>query len=300
MCPPVLRDYNGAMPYQCFEPESDAVRADVGLLLFNQVGGAVTQDTGRDAQALANEFGLNVIAADRPGSGMWLPRPGLGNDLRRDYIGAMAALGGRLSKEATRRGLTDLIAAGRSAGALGALTIPRTEQLPITHVYAAEPPGWYSLSVLEGAKRYRDYLNTQARMINASDLLPDIVRPDPSDVHGWTKISRFASMVPLFLTERHHTKHVCASDISRRSAIWIARHAVAIDTTVAFATHSLVTPPGMDTQAEAGYFACLRADGAPFTVRRTEEQTVHASFDKRSYMAAQLRPIVERALSKKS
>lgn len=288
------------MSYHCFEPQNEAVSADVGMLLFNQLGSAVAQDTGRDAQHLADEFGLSVIATDRPGSGMWLPRPGLNGALTQNYIGAMSTLGSRVSKEAERQGLTKLIAVGRSAGALGALTITRTEQLQISHVYAAEPPGWYDLSVAEGAERYRQYQERQKHILEASDFYPDIVRPDPSEVRGWAQVTRLASMLPFFLTERHHTKNVCASGTSRRSAAWIAQNAPGIDTTVAFATYSLVTPPGMDIQAEARYFGCLRSAGAPFTVERTEEQTVHASFDKRSYMAAQLRPIVGRALDKHS
>lgn len=288
------------MTVRSFEPKvAIEVAARKGIVLLNHVGSSVRQDTGRDAQALANEFGMIVMAADRPGSGRWWPQPGLraGQANRTMYAAEMSVIGGRLAVEAERQGLRRLLAVGRSAAATGVLALACTEQLPLTHLFAAEPAGWYQMAFQEGADRYKNYLQLQQQMRADYKQFPELVRPESTTVQGLAGLWRKATMLPYFLNDRHYNKWLWLSDTARHCATYVARNGTTIDTTIVFASHSMALPPGVDIDVEADYFRVLRPAGAPFEVRRTAEQTVHASFDSRSFMADQLRPIVARALT---
>ncbi len=277
-----------------YEPAA-ATNEQVGLIYMNQIGSAMSEDAGRDATYLANHFELPVIGADRPGTGLVFV-PGLRRAIDRDYVDVMCGMARKISKEADRAGIDTLVANARSAGALGILALTRTELLPIKFMYAAEPVGFMTYeSTKVGHQAFKDYNRRQKEMIESDD--PDMVRPDSSNVRGLAAARRVTAMLPLFLADKYHTGVALAKPESQRLAEEIAAKQPDVDATIEFASFSM-----MDLHARIqldrviSYLPELREDGEPFTASRVPN-TVHASFDKRSFYASRLDPIVNRALA---
>ncbi len=264
----------------------------LGMIVFNHAGSSAHEDTGRDAQILADHFSLQVLAVDRPGSACW-PSRSLATELYKDYVNALTDMGKRLDHEADQRNFNRIIIAGRSAGGLGALALACTEQLSsVSYIYAAEPVGWSTISISDGQTHFRNYLKIQKQLL--ADDHEELVHPEPTDLQGAAKLQRLLKIPVLFWIDQLHNQAVWSQPIAYECATKVASELTELDTTIAFAAHSLVASQGIiDTQKDR--LPRLRKDGQPFVVEQIHG-TVHASFDRRSFFAQQLSPVVSRAL----
>jgi len=277
------------MSVEVFEPSETPTQTapdGLGIVLFNHVGSTVSQDTGRDAQDITNRYGLPVIAVDRPGSACPPDRTlaqALGNP--RVYLLHMDILGKEIDRRADSLGVHSLIAVGRSAGAVAALALARTEVVgSLRYIAAAEPVACEPMSVKDGLRRYRQYhLDQRQLIIEARRNDSDLIRPQSPSLPIGEAAMRIASLVPAAYRDRYNNKFHWSSDAAAQYAEYLAEHSD-VDTTIEFATHSL-----------AGNFAVvsyLRDVGAsyrqpadvPFVVGRSPVETVHASYDNRDYM----------------
>jgi pimeloyl-ACP methyl ester carboxylesterase len=283
-----------------FEPSAgNFADTETGVVLFNQFGGTVSQDTGRDAQVLADFFNLPVIGVNRPGTGGFslhrqLAKASSSPD---GYLAAMSPLGKEIDQQVESLGITKLISTGRSAGGLGALALARSETVSsLSAVFAAEPVGCEQLPLKEGVKRYSDYLKQQKELLDNATVL-ELVKPLPPGLPLFPAIGRLLSIPPAMLIDRFHNKELFASNATRQYAMYIAENLSLIDTTLEFAEHSMVATPEI-YERDILPIASLRSqDGAPFEVKRPGG-TVHASFDNRNYMSQVIEPTIIRTLVK--
>jgi pimeloyl-ACP methyl ester carboxylesterase len=281
------------------EPE-DGNFADVqtGIVMFNQFGGTVSQDTGRDAQVLADACSLPVIAVDRPGTADFMPRREFARQLSTPdgYLAQMSNLGRDIDRRAEDIGIAKLIATGRSAGGLGALALARSETVTsLSAVFAAEPVGCEQMPLKEGKKRYSGYLKEQKKLLNAATA-DELVKPLSPGLSLFPAVSRIASMLPAMLIDRFHNQRLFASDAAIQYAGYIAEHLSLVDTTLEFAEHSMVATPEV-YERDIRPIAALRKDGAPFEVKKPDG-TIHASFDNREYMGKVIEPTIRRTLTR--
>jgi len=287
------------MNMRLHEPASgDFVSNDTGLVVFNQFGATVNQDAGRDAQVFADTFGLAVIAVDRPGTGGFIPHKSLARALSTPdgYLTEMTQFGKNIDRRVDSLGLGNLIVTGRSAGALGALALARSETVSsLGFVFAAEAIACEQVPLKEGFKRYTDYLKQQKELLAAATQ-DELVKPLPPGLPLFPAVDRLLSIPAAMLFDKYHNQGVFASDSSLQYATYIAENLRQIDTTMEFAEHSLVATPDVfeDTLLP---IAALRKSGAPFEVKQPKG-TVHASFDNREYMNQVIEPTITRALQK--
>lgn len=282
-----------------FEPrDGEFADSATGLVLFNQFGATVSQDTGRDAQVLADSFNLPVIAANRPGTAGIIPRTHLADHLSTPsgYLAEMSPLGQIIDRWSGSLGIDRLIATGRSAGGLGALALARTETVSsLSAVFAAEPVGFEQLPLEQGAKRYSDYLKQQKEVLDAATS-DELVKPLPPGLPLFAAIGRLLSIPPAMLFDRFHNQRLFASDAARQYAAYVAENLTVIDTTLEFAEHSMVVMPEV-YERDVLPIADLRKAGSPFEVKKPAG-TVHASFDNRGYMNKVIEPTITRTLQK--
>ncbi len=282
-----------------FEPsDGNFAHGETGVVLFNQFGATVSQDTGRDAQVLANSFNLPVIGVDRPGTAGFIPQGRLAAVLSTPdgYLTEMTPLGKSIDRRVDSLGIANLIVTGRSAGALGALALTRSETVSsISSVFAAEPVGCEQLPLEEGAKRYVDYLKQQKKLLDDATS-EELVRPLPPGLPLFQAIGRLLSIPPAMLFDRFHNQKVFASDASRQYATYIAAYLNQLDTTLEFAEHSMVATPEV-YEHDILPIADLRKGGASFEVKRPKG-TIHASFDNREYMNRIIEPTIARTLAR--
>lgn len=278
-------------------PNNSLASEQLGVILVNHGGSTVSQDTGRDAQALADSFNLIVIGVDRPGTAGMLPSRRLASALSTPagYVAETAKLGKRVDHEIEMLGLRRIIAVGRSAGGLGALALARSETVStLTYLFVAEPAACENISLEEGARRFQEYGVVQKKL-QENDSNGRLVKPVPPLLTWYEATRRRASIKPAFLYDRSHNRHILTTDASLQYARYIAKQQQNIDTTLAFAEYSLVVTPNI-YRTEALPIALLRREGAPFSVTQ-HNGTTHASYDNRAYFAQLLQPVVERALS---
>ncbi len=263
-------------------------------MLLNHAGATISQDTGRDAQALANNLGLAVLAANRPGTSGFIPRISQRNNLAQagGYVAETVALGQRIDRIAGNLGLKRLVIAGRSAGALGALALVRSESISTEqYLFAAEPPGCKTVDLEQGMRAFKEY-NTLQKQLQQEEK--GILVPPRSALPQPQATVRLAAIVKNVLYDRFHNSAIWASDATVEIGRYIAKHQPHIAATMSFAEHSLVTD-------EQTYYknllpiAELRTSGSPFVVDRIP-RTTHASFDDRKFFAGLVRPMAERAI----
>jgi hypothetical protein len=218
--------------------------------------------------------------------------------LNSDYVGEMARLGKRIAREAEAMGVERLVAYGRSAGALGVLAVARTETLPIDGIYAPEPVGLFRTGPEEGRKHFNAYGKLQAGLVADRTGHPDLVRPNPTDTTGLTKLSRAASIVPYFLTDSHNNEGAWSQPIGLEYARDVAQSQPNIFTVIDLAEYSL----GADgtVKEEMAALQGLRdaiEDSQPFQVNEVPN-TVHSSFDNRDFSASRMEPVVQNVLAR--
>lgn len=280
-----------------YEPSGgEFANTEAGIVLFNHFGATVSQDTGRDARVMADTYYLPVIAVDRPGTAGFMPNRELAGELSNPngYLAHMAQLGKDIDRQVECLGIARLIAAGRSAGGLGALALARSETVTsLQAVFAAEPVGCEQLPLDEGKKRYSDYLKQQKELVDES-ASEELVKPLPPGLSLFPMIGRGLSIPPAMLFDRFHNQKLFASDTALQYAAYIAEELSLIDTTLEFAEHSMVATPEV-YERDILPIAGLREGGTPFEVKKPAG-TVHSSFDNREYMNRMMGPTVVRTL----
>lgn len=278
-------------PY--FPTSAETICQETGIILVNHAGAIVSQDTGRDAQALADNLSLTVLAANRPGTSGFIPRLSQRGNLASldGYITETTKLGYSIDRLAGGLGLKRLIIAGRSAGGLGALALARSETISdAQYVFAAEPAGCKAVSKKEGIQMFKDYGVFQKHLQQERS---DILVPPHSNLPRLQATIRIGSIVKNILYDRFHNSAIWASDAAVAFSRHLAEHQPNIATTVSFAEYSLVTNDQTYHQ-ELAPIATLRTSGSPFIINRIPA-TTHASFDDRNFFASLVKPIAEQA-----
>lgn len=282
---------------EIYEPtDGEFANNEAGIVLLNQFGATVSQDTGRDGCVMADTFRLPVIAVNRPGTAGFMPHPKLARELSSPagYLAHMAHLGKDIDKQAERLGIERLLVTGRSAGGLGALALARSETVTsINAVFAAEPVGCEQMPLNEGKKRYADYLKQQKKLLK-SPISEGLVKPLSPGLSFFPAVGRIVSIPPAALYDRFNNQELFATNAACEYATYIAEELDSVDTTLEFAEHSMVATPEV-YERDILPIADLRETGAPFMVRQPT-RTVHASFDNREYMNRVMVPTVVRAL----
>lgn len=282
------------MEYVVKEPLR-SVSESVGIVLLNHMGSSHQEDSGRDGQYLANEFGLAVIVANRPGSGSFQRSTLLRDMMDRNYPQTVRALGQKLDRAVYKLGLQEVILAGRSAGGLGALALAYTETLPATQLYAAETVAWEAVPSREGRTRYRQYNKNQKHMLR-NDSANHLIHPEKPDVRGKAALRRLVTMPLLARSDMYHHEEVWTKPHALQLSLSIAAHLLDLGVNLEFAEHSLALTPSIWERLRAlPDLRASRGGSKPFRVERVPH-TVHASFDRRSFFATRLRPSIDSAL----
>lgn len=261
----------------------------MGIVLVNHAGSVVSQDTGRDAEALANNLGIAVLAINRPGTGGFFPSTSCKNLLASSegYITQTVACARLVDRLADDLGLNQLIIVGRSAGGLGALALARSEVISSTHaVLAAEPPGCIAMSKKEGLQAFKNYGIRQKQL----QLSKEVIVPASSYLPRGQAALRIGSILKNVAYDRFHNSAIWSSNAAVGFLSHIAEYQPGIAVTASFAEHSLVVDDPTYT-AQLAPIADMRASGSPFIVNRVPK-TSHASFDDREFFASLVAPII--------
>jgi pimeloyl-ACP methyl ester carboxylesterase len=268
------------MAVRSYTPSTETRSERLGIVLYNHFGSSVAEDTGRDAQILADASGLAVIAADRPGSG--LTYPGQGPALAADYKYAVGRHAVRkILPEVQYLGLRHVAVAGRSAGGLAALMATWSRELPVSAVHVQELIAWHDRTISEGRGVLDVYYMTQGRM--QADPNFDIIRPEPTDQTGLRGLRRTVVNAANFLIDRSNNKHVWRRPLAREAALGIAAQLPRIRMDLCFAEYSLVLPEIKAPDQLQKQLREARGDrpgAAPINVE-VIPKTTHASFDLR-------------------
>jgi len=270
-------------------PQQGVVREGVGIVTMNHLGSSIHEDTGRDAQALADRFRVLTIAADRPVS---LHRKEMAAALATDAVSATMNIASAIDHIADTHDLKTLLLAGRSAAGLSILELALTEGISNARlVYAAEPVGSYALSAAAGKARFAAYQVEQKALLAADDALEarTLVHPndDARNLPLPARLKRMAAMVPLFLRDRalntEHWAKALVPDYLTKIA------SAGLPARVEFAEHSLVLPDAAaERQQTLEDMLATAANSNGLLVVETVPGTTHASFDNRDFFGDRL------------
>ena len=209
-----------------FEPENrDFADTNAAIVLFNQFGATVSQDNGRDAQVLADKFSLPVLAVDRPGTAGVIPHKRLASRLSTPdgYLAEMAQLGKNIDRQVEAIGIDTIITTGRSADALGALALARSETVSnLGFVFAPEPIACEQVPSEDGFKHYKDYLKQQKELLDAATS-EELVKPLPPGLSLFPAIGRLVSIPPAMLFDKFHNQGIFASNASCHHWIYTSK-----------------------------------------------------------------------------
>lgn len=263
------------------------------VVLINQVGSSSRQDTGRDAQDIADRFGIMAVAVDRPTSHSLRQDRKLVALLAESPVTAMFEVAATVDRAITKEGVKRVIIAGRSAGGLGALELALTEGISdMRFVYTAEPASCYRVPAHIGIQRYGEYGKRQRAALSDDARLSDseLVHPmhDAKALPPLTQAARYAAWLPQFLADKRYNREHWNRCLVPAYVAELS-HGMRIPVHVDFAETSLVLPA--DTAAYADVQSCLYRIRQNSDGRFSSEvvpHTVHASFDNRQFMAHRL------------
>ncbi|CAN5659283.1 hypothetical protein BH23PAT1_BH23PAT1_0490 [soil metagenome] len=291
--------HNNHMPIRSYYPSGiNGLRSEnIGIVSFNPVGSSVLEDAGRDARYTADELGIIVIAADRPGSGFTLPDRRLKNRLTADYVKEMSDFALLIEREISLNGLSKVILEGRSAGGTAALATGCTERLPVAAIQAKEAVGWRQMDVRQGKAMYREYLGRQALLL-AEDS-GKLTHPQPTDQRGLAWFRRATSVGINYCSDQFHNSKVWCQPAALQSSIYLATRLPDIYTQIYFAKNSMVLGPVEIDVLDASLPVMRQSADAmahPFEIV-TAPATVHSSFDNRPFAASLLNRFLETTLN---
>jgi hypothetical protein len=288
------------MSIENITPAGHLASEKVGIVSLNQMGATTRQDAGRDAQILADRFGLLTLAVDRPGSTGWF-NPFLKKQITTDYIGAMNNLAKDIAHEAYQEGLEGLILTGRSAGALGAMGLILTDQMPSIALYSVESAGMNDVPTWTGGIRLKSRYDKESAGLLEGDELR-VLPPKQPDVKG--KIAnarRGISMVAHTAVDQYHNYRLWGTMVGLDFAQRIASGYPRCDTTLELASLSYAGyesgPDRYEHVVSALQYIATQRDpnGAPFIVG-TVDGTTHSSYDNIPFFTDRLVPTVQRAI----
>ena len=241
----------------------------------------------RDCAHLGEALAIPVLGVDRPGGGNLLPRvprPRTSEEyLKLVGQATIDPLVAAIDQLSPKR----IIAFGRSAGALAALALPHAlaaasmNEILIDTVYAAEPVGTFATTPSEGAKIWSQYKKNEKNLIDNPQATL-LVRPEPTDTKGFTRLHRTALMLPHYFNDRRYNGRIWPQPlvIQYASRAGTANTRVVID----FARTSMVLPPGAEESQKIKDLLSRILDenenGSKLVVSR---RTTHRSFDSREY-----------------
>ncbi len=211
------------MSIEVKRPSGEIVDDIVGLVLFNHLGSTVSQYTGRDAQFIADRFGIAVIAADRPGTHGIIPSAGRAETMSdpEGYSDEVAKVGELVNTHLEKIGIEKTIVAGRSAAGLGALALTACQVIESQRaLFVAEPVGCEPMSVEEAKGRVKQYANYQKKLQTTG---PNIIKPVSDDLPLSKRLSRLVHMVLDYKFDVFHNQYIWATDASLQYAIAIPK-----------------------------------------------------------------------------
>jgi len=264
----------------------------VAILTMNHVGSTVGQDTGRDAQYMADNWGVPTFAINRPGTGLTLPRAATRDRLATSYAAEFEPIATDLAELFDEREIKDIVVVSRSAAVVSSLAIATSGILPIRAIYGAEGVGWSNMSVEQGKMTYKSYMTDQARLLDNDEHSdqPRLVHPEGTGLGIVASVGRIASIPPALIIDQYNSQKVWASDLATQylkilhdtatSAKDAGGPAVYLD----FAEYSL-------TEIAVINDAVRRAN--PEADIQVVPNTVHASFDKRPFFAGRAQRAVD-------
>lgn len=265
----------------------------LAIVLFNHLGSSIAQDTGRDAQFIADDLSVPVIAVDRPGTHGIVPSIGLARDLSTasGYMTWTARLGEEINEELDAIGAERSLVMGRSAAGVAALALTASGVIESQKsVFVAEPISCEQLDLNEAKRLFGEYGPIQQKL---QDDNPEIIRSGEDGLPLNKRLSRLVHMAIDFYFDQFHNQYIFASDTSVQYMKQIAEMRTDIEAVIEFAEHSLVANP--DVLAAIKTVESKRTVGADFIVRQSSN-TTHASYDNRDYMSSVLRPILDSSL----
>lgn len=285
-----------------FLPLTQAARGErIGVVLMNQVGASIAQDHGRDAHYLAEHLGLPVLAVERPGSNGYLPSRRLARELSTPYgyQRAMVPIGREVNRWANEREHDRLVLVGRSAGALGVLALAASKSVSgLEAIFAAEPIGFETMSLRDGAAHLRSYRRQQAAMQRAAAENPasTLVLPERPGLGRMDSIARVVSNTATYAYDQYHNEELWASNAGEGYATYIADYLPDVDTTIEFARYTMAArrPHILQRRSDDAMLRRRESGEGRFSMGQIAEDTTHASYDKRSFMLERLLPTFER------
>lgn len=284
------------MAVRTFYPSSETyVDSGFGIVLGNHMGSTLHQDTGREAQVVADYMDVPVVAFERPGSHALFPDKQLAARLStyRGFAAEMLHLSVAIDKEIDAAGLQSVVLAGHSAGGLGALGLTWAEGIGCQRgVYASEPPGCMSLTVRDGVRQLYTYNKWQSawqKLLDVEGRTDEIVTPLKSSLGRWQAISRFASMTVHSALDIYHMRNIAVTPAAAILAAGIAESRPDIAAVIEFADESCAAPGQIFERLEVELPLRREAGNAPFIVQRAQAGpnvgTTHASYDNTRFFA---------------
>ncbi|MDB5176271.1 MAG: hypothetical protein JWM81_1129 [Candidatus Saccharibacteria bacterium] len=245
------------------------------VVITNHLGATVTNHrgqrghTGREAQAIADASGRQVIAYDRPGTGVRRNKQ-LAAELRAHPDVARRQWASEVRTVAQDSGARQVHLLSRSAGSDFLLAVAASGDLPlVSAICAVEPMSILPRTGLRGEGRYAFYQHYDE--------------------------GRFAEERPKFTTEKRdwretldmlrrqgvdiaHNRPAWKSDIAYSSARHIAEILFSMPALLVFAQLPLAGPREKIEQLTAGLTTLRRPEDAPFAVEFIPK-TTHGSFE---------------------
>lgn len=224
------------------------------------------------------------MAANRPGNDLRFHGGGFGQRMADNYVREMGRFGEKLAADLSKEGVQRILLAGRSAGAAALLALARSETLPVSAVYVAEPVGMYPTTPAEGRRAHSDYIKKQKEMDNETFVQP-VKTP-----FRLRSIPRLASIAMHFPFDTHNNQDVWSTTTSRESLEDIAKRHPDIGLWADFASESMVA--SQETIDRMVALKRYRERLAPLHIEqvRNPKRTKHESFDNREFFAERARP----------
>jgi pimeloyl-ACP methyl ester carboxylesterase len=268
---------------------------EAALVVVNRMGATALADTGRDAQHLADRFGMRAFAVDRPGSGHVGRDQALREQLAADYVGAFEPLAKDLQARFEDARIEKVALVGRSAGTLGALALAATDDMlpTVKSIYGADGVAWRRRgiedgkddydetkalqdSLLQGDRRHREFAHPHGPQVGPVTYLKRLVSMARSSYAEWNSYEVWASDTGLRLLERLAGTSSESAEVN--PAIWL-------------------DIPEYGLTDDDDVVALRRTAPSAHIEVVTSPHTVHASFDNREFFAKRAKPAVDHLLT---
>lgn len=272
-------------------PETMA-HPEAALILVNHMGSTALADSGRDAQHLADHFGMPAFAVDRPGSGHVGRSRTLREQLAADYAGAFEPLGEELHSRLEAAKIKKVTLLARSAGTLGAFVLAATDKLPVCSMYCADGVAWKQRSVAQGKHDYQELMELQEALLKGDEGVNEFVHPHGPQIGQVDRLKRLLS-IPRCHYAEWNSYDVWASDTGLRLLMRLTGNA-ANPTQTRPAIWLDIPQVGLTDEHDLFH---LQTAAPNAHIQRVDvPRTVHASFDNREFFARCAKPAISHLL----